>query len=89
MAVSCYYIQDTRAQRGDCALFERAGRLGYTTNLSEAGLFSESEANAIVSGGQRRRWSKEELWAASVVHVSRERLDRIHREGGVFPEPKS
>lgn len=86
--MSGYYIQDTRAQRGDCALFERAGRLGYTTNLTEAGVFSESEAQAIVRGGLRRMWPKEALFAASVVHVSRERLDRIYREGGVIPEPQ-
>lgn len=42
-----YYIQDSRSYSGNCVLFWKEGNHGYTTNISEAGLYTKEEAETI------------------------------------------
>lgn len=42
-----YYILDTRTVVGNCGLWWRAGRDGYTCDLAEAGRFRETETRGL------------------------------------------
>jgi hypothetical protein len=44
-----FYIRDTRSYVGNCVLWWRAGRNGYTTNLDDAEQFVREEAEKICS----------------------------------------
>lgn len=72
-----YYIQDTLACVGNCALWWRPKSEGYTTQLEEAGEYEEEEALRIErSRGSDRAIPVEVAKHASVTHVRVERLDR-------------
>jgi hypothetical protein len=47
MRIGLYYIQDTGKFLGDYLTWLEIGAKGVTTNLCEAGLFSEKEAKRI------------------------------------------
>jgi hypothetical protein len=72
-----YYIQDTRQVVGNCALWWAADGKGYTTQLEEAGVYEEAEANQIGRGRDTDRPVPVDVAKrASVTHVRVERLDR-------------
>lgn len=76
-----FFVQDTRpAPNRHCATFERAGRLGYTSDLHDAGRFTFDEAAAIVRGGDRRAFPCGDVMELARFHVDTDRLDRLHRE---------
>ena len=39
-----YYLQDKRTYVGNCVMWWRSGGAGYTTDLTEAGIFTRKEA---------------------------------------------
>lgn len=42
----CFYILDARSVVGNCAVWWRPNAQGYTCNLDEAGLYTESQARS-------------------------------------------
>ena len=42
-----YYIRDSRQYVGNCLLWWRKDKCGYTTNLDDAGRFTKEEAEKI------------------------------------------
>jgi hypothetical protein len=48
MSSGKFYMRDTRQVVGNCLLWWRKGRNGYTTNIDDAHVFTEDEA-AIVT----------------------------------------
>lgn len=57
-----YYIQDTRTIVGNCVLWWRPNRLGYTTDLNEAGRYTQKEALA-----QHRSRDTDVPWLCSEI----------------------
>lgn len=70
-----YYIQN-RGYCGDCLLWWRANRCGYTMNLDEALKVEYKEARHICASRphQDRPWLVSEIDALSERHVNSERL---------------
>jgi hypothetical protein len=76
-----FYILDTRTGVGNCAVFWCPNGAGYTTQLEEAGLFSEEEAR---SHRETDIPIPEEMAkACSVTHVRLERLREALDQTGV------
>lgn len=70
-----YYVQDSRQYVGNSVLWWRKDRAGYTTNLAEAHVFTEAEADAC----RRDRatdipWPKAAIDAIADLHVDMQRL---------------
>ncbi len=80
-----FYILDTRQIVGNCALWWRPDGAGYTTELKEAGLYSERDAK---SHRETDVAVPEEIAkACSVTHVPADGLrDAFHKAG--IPWPK-
>lgn len=57
-----YYIQDTRSYIGNCVVWWRAGGRGYTTDLDDAGLYTQQEALA-----QHRSRETDVPWLCSEI----------------------
>jgi len=73
-----FYIIDTRQIVGNCALFWCPDGAGYTTQLEEAGLYSEADA--------RSHRETDLAVAASVARafaVTHVRVDRLRDQGGI------
>ena len=75
-----YYLQESETIVGNCMLFWRKDRKGYTTNLDEAHIFTREEAQAQ----QRCRetdipWPKKLLDSMSErsVNIQRVRRDKL------------
>lgn len=69
-----YYVQDTRAQVGNCTLFWGKIRQGYVCDLEEAGIYMGAEA-----AGMRDTdiaWPVEHILKHKVTHVRVEGLAR-------------
>lgn len=69
-----YYIQDTRAQVGNCTLFWAKDRQGYCCDLDDAGVYSGAQA-----AGMRDTdiaWPVEHILKYVVRHVRVEGLAR-------------
>lgn len=85
--MSKYLIWDDRGSR-DIVLWWRTGGAGYTSNLSEAGEFSEEEARRITGN---RKTDKavpcEVALNCSVIHVSADSLRGVYVEA--FPKVKT
>jgi len=79
-----FYILDTRQIVGNCALWWCPNGAGYTTQLEEAGLFSEADAK---SHRETDVAVPEEMAkACSVTHVRVDRLrGALDREGVEWP----
>lgn len=76
-----FYILDNRSAVGNCALLWCPNGAGYTTQLDEAGLFSEEEA---YSHRETDIPIPEELAkAASVTHVRSDRLRTLMFDAGL------
>lgn len=72
-----YYIQDTRDTVGNCASWWRPNSCGYTTQIEEAGLYSEEEAKKITSHRSTDiAWPKEVVEHCAVRHV---RVDHLRK----------
>ena len=77
-----YVLQNVSAGYvGDCALFWRKNAGGYTTNLNEAEQMTLAQAEAIINGTagshQWRLWEWEDLFVASVPHVTQAALNEL------------
>lgn len=57
-----YYIQDTRPAIGNYALWWKTDGNGYTTDLAQAGIFSQMEAESI----ERRRIT-DKKWSVAII----------------------
>ena len=81
MATGKFYILDMRAFVGNCAMFWAKNKSGYTTELENAGLYTEEETrglrdtDVIVPEAMAR--------AAAVTHVRLERLQTALDEAGI------
>ncbi len=67
-----FYILDSRSCVGNCALWWRPKGAGYTTQLEEAGLYTEKEAKS--HRGTDVAIPESMAKACSVTHVRVERL---------------
>lgn len=77
MKEELYYIQDTRQVVGNCALWWKSKRCGYTTDIDEAGLYSQEEAFSIAAGRDTDKpWPKSIIEKHIVRHV---RVECLHR----------
>ena len=70
-----YYIQDKRTTCGNCVMWWRQGRAGYTAHLELAEVFTEAEAMAIA----RNRatdvpWPKDVIDSIAGLTVDHQRL---------------
>jgi hypothetical protein len=76
-----FYILDTRTLVGNCAMFWAKDKNGYTTELDNAGLYTEEETHGlrdtdvVIPEAMAR--------AASVTHVRLERLQAALDEAGI------
>lgn len=76
-AAPLYYVQDKRTIVGNCLYWWKAGDHGYTCNLSEAKVWTEADARALIerSGHKYRAWPKAYIDARTVVHVDVQHCD--------------
>ena len=69
-----YYIQDTRQVVGNCVLWWRAERAGYTCDLSDAGLYTEEARRITRLRGTDIAWPRELVESLVIKHVRFEPL---------------
>ena len=70
-----YYIQDSRQYVGNCLLWWCPNHGGYTTQIDEAGLYTEEEMNKICSNRDTDiAWPQDIVEKSIVKHVRIERL---------------
>lgn len=72
----CFYVLDARSPVGNCALWWRPERSGYTTELGEAGLYTEAETKRMRSTDIP--FHRDIIAKLEVRHV---RLDRMREAG--------
>lgn len=77
-----FYILDTRQVVGNCALWWCPNGNGYTTQLEEAGLYSEEETR-----GHRDTDVAVPEAVAKACAVTHVRLDRLRESFDVKPKP--
>ena len=74
-----YYLQDSRQYVGNSMLWWRAGGAGYTTNLEEAGVFTQDQAfRQHRVRDTDRPWSKSYVDGHANRHVDHQKLKREH-----------
>lgn len=78
-----FYILDTRSGVGNCALFWCPNGAGYTTQLEEAGLYTEDFARSPCRRETDVAIPEEMAKACSVTHVRTERLRQALDQAGV------
>lgn len=77
-----FYIQDTRQYVGNCVLWWCPNSGGYTTQIDEAGLYTEEEANKICSNRNTDiAWPQDVVEKSIVKHV---RIERLRRNAGLL-----
>jgi hypothetical protein len=70
-----FYIRNVGSERGDLALWWGPDRCGYTTNVANAGVYSEAEARSIHDGrGEDVAIAKELVDANTFAAVG---IDRV------------
>lgn len=82
-----YYIQ-SRGYSGDCLLWWRENRCGYTMNLDEALKLPEQEARTLCAGrpDEDFAWPVEEIDQVAERHVNSERFPGGANEPGGVDE---
>lgn len=72
-----YYLQDTRDYVGNCVLWWRKNREGYTTDLREAHIFTKDEAyRQHACRASDLPWPKAYIDARSAPRVDHQVIDR-------------
>jgi hypothetical protein len=70
-----YFIQDARQYVGNCVLWWCPDGGGYTTQIDEAGRYSEEKAKEIARNRDTDiPWPEDVVWRSVVQHVRIERL---------------
>ena len=64
MSDQLYYIQDSRQFVGNCVLFWRKGGNGYTTDLSEAQIYTHEDATKICNNR-----STDKMWPIEQINI--------------------
>lgn len=79
-----FYIQDLRTTVGNCASWWRPSGCGYTSELSEAGLYTAEEIKRRGLDGDHKPWPREVVERAMCRHVRVEHLREVGRcEGAI------
>src|SRR6185369_5534985 len=85
-----FYIQDTTTYVGDFILWWRPDRKGYTTNLDEAGAYTEEAARAIERlRGTDRAWPVSAVQAGVTRAVDVEKLRKARPSIPPLPPAQS
>lgn len=72
-----YYLRDDRQVVGNCLLWWRKGRSGYTCNLDDAHIFTEKEAFAQHSSRETDRpYPKDYIDGIAYRHVDHQVVDK-------------
>jgi len=69
-----FYVQDTRQYVGNCCLWWCPAGKGYTTQINEAGLFTEEECKRMRPTD--KPWPRHVVEAAVCHHVRIEHLNK-------------
>lgn len=79
-----YYVQDARHVVGNCVLWERPDRHGYTCELADAGLFTREQARYITENahGDRVAWRASDVQRLAIGHVH---ANALHRGAARLP----
>lgn len=71
-----YLVQDLQQIVGNCAMWWRPHRQGYTANLNDAGVYSKAQALGIEAEAPRRAraWPLHEVMELSECHCDVQKL---------------
>jgi hypothetical protein len=79
-----YYLQDKRSYVGNCVLWWAKDRKGYTTNLTQAHVFTKAEASAQHDSRDTDiPWPKAYVDARSAPTVDMQKLRRAEAMANV------